>query len=105
MDTLVWRRQVERNRVVSAVELPTYLFWFVIVNQINLWTTTIEFILDAGSTPAASTIKGENMSIFILDWFKKEYDLETEEVERTVFEKRHNLNYMNECIKNNTPDK
>ena len=71
------------------------------------------------------------MSIFILDWFKKEkirkqkspnfdfqdsfedalwdikkeYDLETEEVERTVFEKRHNLNYMNECIKNNTPDK
>ena len=93
--------------------------------------TTIEFILDAGSNPAASTIKGENMSIFILDWFKKEktskqktpnfdfqdgiedalwdikkeYDLETEEVERTVFEKRHNLNYMNECIKNNTPDK
>ena len=93
--------------------------------------TTIEFILDAGSTPAASTIKGENMSIFILDWFKKEkirkqkspnfdfqdniedalwdikkeYDLETEEVERTVFEKRRNLNYMNECIKNNTPDK
>ena len=93
--------------------------------------TTIEFILDAGSTPAASTIKGENMSIFILDWFKKEkirkqkspnfdfqdsiedalwdikkeYDLETEEVERAVFEKRHNLNYMNEFIKNNTPDK
>ena len=93
--------------------------------------TTIEFILDAGSTPAASTIKGENMSIFILDWFKKEkirkqkspnfdfqdsiedalwyikkeYDLETEEVERAVFEKRHNLSYMNECIKNNTPDK
>ena len=93
--------------------------------------TTIEFILDAGSTPAASTIKGENMSIFILDWFKKEkirkqkspnfdfqdsiedalwdikkeYDLETEEIERAVFEKRHNLNYMNECIKNNTPDK
>ena len=93
--------------------------------------TTIEFILDAGSNPAASTIKGENMSIFILDWFKKEkirkqkspnfdfqdsiedalwdikkeYDLETEEVERAVFEKRHNLNYMNECIKNNTPDK
>ena len=93
--------------------------------------TTIEFILDAGSTPAASTIKGENMSIFILDWFKKEktnkqekpnfdfqdgiedalwdikkeYGLETEEVERTVFEKRHNLNYMNDCLKNNTPDK
>jgi hypothetical protein len=93
--------------------------------------TTIEFILDAGSNPAASTIKGENMSIFILDWFKKqktkkqekpsfdfqdgiedalwdikkEYDLETEEVERAVFEKRHNLNYMNECTKNKTPDK
>ena len=92
--------------------------------------TTIEFILDAGSNPAASTIEGENMSIFILDWFKKQktreekpnfdfqdgiedalwdikkqYDLETEEVERTVFEKRHNLNYMNDCLKNNTPDK
>ena len=36
---------------------------------------------------------------------KKEYDLETEEVERTVFEKRQNLNYMNECVKNKTPNK
>ena len=90
--------------------------------------TTIGFILDAGSTPATSTTKGDNMSIF--DWFKKPdakikkpkfetqdgiedalweiketYDLETEEIERTVFDKRHNINYMNECIKNNTPDK
>ena len=92
--------------------------------------TTIGIILDAGSTPATSTIIGDKMSIFILDWFKKEktkeqkpnfdfqdgienalwdikkeYDLETEEVERAVFEKRHNLNYMNECTKNKTPDK
>lgn len=92
--------------------------------------TTIGIILDAGSTPATSTIIGDKMSIFILDWFKKEktkerkpnfdfqdgienalwdikkeYDLETEEVEKAVFEKRHNLNYMNECIKNKTPDK
>ena len=91
--------------------------------------TTIGFILDAGSIPATSTIIGESMSI--LDWFRKPiitktkkpnfdsldgiedalweiketYDLETEEVERTVFDKRHNINYMNECIKNNTPHK
>lgn len=70
------------------------------------------------------------MSIFILDWFKKqkikeqkpnfdfqdgienalwdikkEYDLETEEIERAVFEKRNNLNYMNQCLKNKTTDK
>ena len=32
---------------------------------------------------------------------KEVYDLETEEVERTVYQKRHNINYMNECIKNN----
>jgi hypothetical protein len=36
---------------------------------------------------------------------KEKYDLETEEIERTVFDKRHKINYMNECIKNNTPDK
>ena len=92
--------------------------------------TTIGIILDAGSIPATSTIIGDKMSIFVFNWFKnqktkeqkpnfdfqdgienalwdikKEYDLETEEVERTVFEKRNNLSYMNECIKNNTPDK
>ena len=92
--------------------------------------TTIGNILDAGSTPATSTIIGDKMSIFIFDWFKKqktkeqqpnfdfqdgienalwdikkEYDLETEEVERAVFEKRHNLSYMNEHTKNKTPDK
>ena len=92
--------------------------------------TTIRNILDAGSTPATSTTIGDKMSIFIFDWFnkqktkeqqpnfdfqdgienalwdiKKEYDLETEEVERAVFEKRHNLSYMNEHTKNKTPDK
>ena len=36
---------------------------------------------------------------------KEKYDLETEEIERTVFDKRHNINYMNECTKNNTPHK
>tara|TARA_R110002110_G_scaffold227523_1_gene442934 strand:- start:374 stop:640 length:267 start_codon:yes stop_codon:yes gene_type:complete len=84
--------------------------------------TTNGLILDAGSTPAVSTIQGKEMSIF--DWFKKKneisteptfdfedsleialwdikekYDLETEEVVKTVFEKRNNINYMNECTK------
>ena len=31
---------------------------------------------------------------------KQEYDLETEEVEMTVFQKRYYINYMNECVKN-----
>lgn len=31
---------------------------------------------------------------------KEKYDLETEEVERAVFEKRKNLNYMNQHTKN-----
>ena len=86
--------------------------------------TTIRLILDAGSTPAISTILG--MHMFIFDWFKKKedprakpaidfedsleialwdikekYDLETEEVVRAVFQKRNNINYMNECTKNN----
>ena len=30
---------------------------------------------------------------------KEEYDLETEEVENTVFQKRNYINYMNECLK------
>jgi len=30
---------------------------------------------------------------------KQEYDLETEEVEATVFQKRNYINYMNECLK------
>ena len=85
--------------------------------------TTIRLILDAGSTPAISTILG--MHMFIFDWFKKKkdppeppaidfedsleialwdikerYDLETEEVVRVVFQKRNNINYMNEQIKN-----
>lgn len=92
--------------------------------------TIIGIILDAGSNPATSTTKGNEMSIFIFNWFKKqkineekpnfdfedgiedalwdikkEYNLETEEVERAVFEKRNNLSYMNQCIKNKTPDK
>ena len=85
--------------------------------------TTIRLILDAGSTPAISTIYKRNKKMFW--WFKKdkkevkepnfnfedtiestlweikqEYDLETEEVERTVFQKRNYLNYMSECLKN-----
>ena len=31
---------------------------------------------------------------------KDTLDLETEEVERAVFEKRNYLNYMNECLRN-----
>ncbi|HCT54551.1 MAG TPA: hypothetical protein DF712_19070 [Balneola sp.] len=30
---------------------------------------------------------------------KEEYDLETEEVEATVFQKRNYINYMNECLR------
>ena len=30
---------------------------------------------------------------------KQEYDLETEEVEATVFQKRNYVNYMNECLR------
>jgi hypothetical protein len=32
---------------------------------------------------------------------KEQYDLETEEVERVVLQKRSYINYMNECTKNN----
>ena len=78
--------------------------------------------------PPPPPLREKDLSIF--DWFKKPvaktkkpnfetqdgiedalweiketYDLETEEIERTVFDKRHKINYMNECIKNNTPDK
>ena len=31
---------------------------------------------------------------------KQEYDLETEEIEFTVFQKRHYIKYMNKCLKN-----
>ncbi len=31
---------------------------------------------------------------------KEQYDLETEEIEATVFQKRNYINYMNECFKN-----
>jgi|TARA_E500000331_G_scaffold39478_1_gene32767 hypothetical protein len=30
---------------------------------------------------------------------KEEYDLETEEVEDTVFQKRSYINYMNKCLR------
>ena len=30
---------------------------------------------------------------------KEEYDLATEEIEMTVFQKRNYINYMNECLK------
>ena len=40
-------------------------------------------------------------SLEIALWeIKERYDLETEEIERAVFEKRNNINYMNECLKN-----
>ena len=91
--------------------------------------TTIGFILDAGSTPAISTIlnldylhKGNNMFKFIKNKFwlqhkeetkhrvtndgiekslwdiKEIYDLETEEVERVVLEKREFSFLRNEKI-------
>ena len=31
---------------------------------------------------------------------KEQYDLETEEVECTVYQKRNYINYMNDCIRN-----
>ena len=30
---------------------------------------------------------------------KEEFDLNTEEIEKVVIEKRHNVDYMNECLK------
>ena len=30
---------------------------------------------------------------------KEEFDLNTEEIENVVIEKRHNIDYMNECLK------
>ena len=30
---------------------------------------------------------------------KEQYDLETEEIEATVFQKRNYINYMNECLR------
>tara|TARA_R110002020_G_scaffold32729_2_gene100340 strand:- start:2308 stop:2514 length:207 start_codon:yes stop_codon:yes gene_type:complete len=59
------------------------------------------------TTPILKTPKIELQdSIEDALWEMKEiYDFETEEIERTVFQKRRNLNYMNECIKKNTPHK
>ena len=34
---------------------------------------------------------------------KEKYDLETEEIVKTVFEKRNNVSYMNEHTKNKKP--
>ena len=31
---------------------------------------------------------------------KDQYDLNTEEIEKVVIDKRHNIDYMNECLKN-----
>tara|TARA_R100001377_G_scaffold76835_1_gene53895 strand:- start:334 stop:531 length:198 start_codon:yes stop_codon:yes gene_type:complete len=40
-------------------------------------------------------------SIEIALWeIKEKYDLETEEIVKTVFEKRNNINYMNKHTKN-----
>ena len=91
--------------------------------------TTIGIILDAGSTPAISTII-KDFEMF--NWFikrknnlkkhtindddchinlqdeieeslweiKDQYDLNTEEIEKVVIDKRQNIDYMNECLKN-----
>ena len=91
--------------------------------------TTIGIILDAGSTPAISTII-KDFEMF--NWFTKrknnlkkdtindddyhinlqdeieeslwqikdQYDLNTEEIEKVVIDKRQNIDYMNECLKN-----
>jgi hypothetical protein len=85
--------------------------------------TTIRLILDAGSTPAVSTILG----IYMFKWFKnkflkeeteksapgrkymdsiehalweikEQYDLPTEEVDIVVESKRQNVDYMHENI-------
>ncbi len=44
----------------------------------------------------------DSLEIALWD-IKEKYDLETEEVVRTVFEKRNNINYMNDHIKNREP--
>tara|TARA_R110000744_G_scaffold271030_1_gene384067 strand:+ start:60 stop:257 length:198 start_codon:yes stop_codon:yes gene_type:complete len=53
------------------------------------------------STPPAEPTFDFEDSLEIALWeIKEKYDLETEEVVKTVFEKRNNINYMNEHIKN-----
>ncbi len=87
--------------------------------------TTIRLILDAGSTPAVSTISQGVYKMF--NWIfkkdkkqkvdsvikerledtieealweiKEQFDLETEEVERTVLDKRENVEYMRKSLK------
>ena len=53
--------------------------------------------------PEKPSIEFED-SLEIALWdIKEKYDLETEEVVRTVFEKRNNINYMNDHEKNREP--
>ena len=49
--------------------------------------------------PTATFDFEDNLEIALWD-IKEKYDLETEEVEKTVFEKRNNLQYMRKFIKN-----
>jgi hypothetical protein len=42
----------------------------------------------------------DSLEIALWD-IKEKYDLETEEIERAVIEKRNNMNYMNKHTKNN----
>jgi len=59
--------------------------WFNKKNKIQAVKPSIEF--------------EDSLEIALWD-IKEKYDLETEEVVRTVFEKRNNINYMNDHIKN-----
>ena len=53
------------------------------------------------SMPSAEPTFDFEDSLEIALWeIKEKYDLETEEVVKTVFEKRNNVSYMNERTKN-----
>tara|TARA_R110001592_G_scaffold237136_2_gene495897 strand:- start:280 stop:483 length:204 start_codon:yes stop_codon:yes gene_type:complete len=49
--------------------------------------------------PPPTFVLKDNIEIALWD-IKEKYDFETEEIENTVFEKRNNINYMNDHIKN-----
>ena len=54
---------------------------------------------NADKEPAPTFDFEDNIEIALWD-IKEKYDLETEEVEKAVFEKRSNLQYMHKFIKN-----
>tara|TARA_R110000796_G_scaffold123637_4_gene237987 strand:+ start:203 stop:409 length:207 start_codon:yes stop_codon:yes gene_type:complete len=58
--------------------------WFNKKNKVTLEKPSIDF--------------EDSLEIALWD-IKETYDLETEEVVRTVFEKRNNINYMNKHVK------